>query len=289
MKLIRILSCLALIGTVSVQAEKDVSERVNAPRDGEVEIENIAGSVRIAGWSENAVEVKGTMGENLELRLENDGRRTTVLVKYPERRDSRHQHADIVVRLPVASEVRIETVSADIEASSISGPVQVESVSGGVELDIQSKDVDVESVSGDIELRATKAEIQAEAVSGDVEIHVQEGNIDVETVSGDIAVVSGKLTGGDAQSVSGDLDFDVTLAKGCRLDIESHSGDVDLTLPPETSAEIDLEAYSGSMRNRVGALQTGGDGRRELDLIMGSGDSRVEITTFSGDIELRAK
>jgi hypothetical protein len=43
------------------------------------------------------------------------------------------------------------------------------------------------------------------------------------------------------------------------------------------------------MRNRVGALQTGGDGRRELDLIMGLGDSRVEITTFSGDIELRAK
>ncbi|MBT4098246.1 MAG: DUF4097 family beta strand repeat protein [Gemmatimonadetes bacterium] len=289
MKLIRNLSYLALLCAVAVQAEKDVDERVNAPRNGEVEIENIAGSVRVEGWSEDAVEVKGTLGENLELQLENSGRRTMVIVKYPERRDSRYQHADIVVRLPVASEVSIETVSADVEASSISGPVQVESVSGGVELDIQSKDVDVESVSGDIELRATKAEIQAEAVSGDVEIHVQEGNVDVETVSGDIAVVSSKLTGGDAQSVSGDLDFNVTLTKGCRLDIESHSGDVDLTLPADTSAEIDLEAYSGSMRNRVGALQTGGDGRRELDLIMGSGDSRVEITTFSGDIELRAK
>ncbi len=290
MRLIRMLGlCFAMIGVVAVHAEKNVNERVKAPKDGEVEIENVAGSVHVEGWSENAVQVTGTIGDNLELRLQNNGRRTTVLVKYPESRDTRHQHAQITVRVPVASEVGIEAVSADVVVRSLSGGLQVESVSGGVELDIQSQDVDVESVSGDILLVGKKVEVQAEAVSGDVEIRIEEGNIDVETVSGDIAVVAAKLTGGDAQSVSGDLTFDVALAKGCRLDLEAHSGDVELTLPGEASAEIRLEAYSGSMSNHLGAQQTSGDGRRELDLVMGSGDGRVEITTFSGDIVLRAK
>lgn len=289
MKLIRLLGLCLVLGVSGAQAKKEVHERVKAPSDGEVEIENIAGSIQVEGWSQKAVEVTGSIGDDLELIVENKGDRTVVLVKYPERRDTRHQHAEISVRVPVASEVYIEAVSADVEGHSLSGPVSVETVSGSVEMDIQSKDADIESVSGDIELRATKAEIQVEAVTGDVEIHLQEGNVDAETVSGDVQVIAGKLQGGDVQSVSGDIAFNVSLAGGCRLDIESHSGDIDLGLPSDSSVEIDLEAYSGDLHNRLGADQVGGDGRRELDLRMGSGDGRVEITTFSGDIELRAK
>lgn len=290
MKTINALSLVLVLGLVTVAtAEQRVNERVEADRNGEVDIENIAGRVQVEGWSEKAVEVTGVMGDDLELQLERKGPRTMVTVKYPQRRGTNHQYADILVRVPVASRVSIETVSADIEGRSLSGPLEVESVSGSIEMDVQSREIDAESVSGDIELHAVKAEVELSAVSGDIEIRLQEGEIDVETVSGDIEIMADRLLGGDAQSVSGDLDVNAGLGQGCRLDLEAHSGDVDLALPADTSAEIDLEAYSGSIRNRLGGEQTGGDAKRELNLRFGTGDARVEVTTFSGDIVLLAR
>ncbi|MBT7862549.1 MAG: DUF4097 family beta strand repeat protein [Gemmatimonadetes bacterium] len=311
MKWIRILSIFLVpcfLGLASgVQAEQRVNERVKADGGGEVYVDNIAGQVKVEGWSEKAVEVTGTIGDDLELQLERKGRRTLVSVKYPERHGSHHQVADIVVRVPVASQVSVETVSANIEARSLSGRVEIESVSGSIELDVQSKEIEAESVSGDIDLRAAKAEIDVAAISGDLQIRIQEGTVDAETVSGDLQIqmkegivdaetVSGdidviavKLIGGDAQSISGDIGFDVALGPACRLDLEAHSGDVDLVLPSGASAEIDLETYSGSIRNRLGGEQVGGDSKRELNLLLGSGDARVDISTFSGGIQLRAK
>ena len=59
MKWIRILSIFLVpcfLGLASgVQAEQRVNERVKADGGGEVYVDNIAGQVKVEGWSEKAV------------------------------------------------------------------------------------------------------------------------------------------------------------------------------------------------------------------------------------------
>lgn len=52
---------LAAIGTVAAQTP--IREERAASPDGIVEIHNLAGSVRVMGWSDSRVEVTGTLGK----------------------------------------------------------------------------------------------------------------------------------------------------------------------------------------------------------------------------------
>ena len=54
---------LLLAGTVSAE---DINETLDAAADGTVEIYNTAGSVVVEGWSNRAVEVTGTLGNEVE-------------------------------------------------------------------------------------------------------------------------------------------------------------------------------------------------------------------------------
>ena len=76
---------LAFLFTAPVAAE-EVDRTLDAAADGAVEISNIAGSVTVEGWSRNEVQVKGTLGRNVEeLIFERDGDRVTIKVKVPKR------------------------------------------------------------------------------------------------------------------------------------------------------------------------------------------------------------
>ena len=52
-----------------------------------------------------------------------------------------------------------------------------------------------------------------------------------------------------AKTVSGDIDFDGSLARGGRYEFNAHSGDVRLVLANVTGFELDASTFSGSIRS----------------------------------------
>jgi DUF4097 and DUF4098 domain-containing protein YvlB len=135
--------------------------------------------------------------------------------------------------------------------------------------------------------------VEAESVSGDVFIEGVRGDASVSTVSGDIEVTGGELEGGDFTSVSGSIDFEADPAKGGSFEFETHSGDVLLILPGDLSAEFDVETFSGDIENEFSSDREERKRRygpgRELTFRTGSGDARISVTTFSGEIRLEAR
>ena len=149
----RMLLSLALLATVPVALAESIDETADVHPRGEVEVSNVAGTVRVEGWDRDQVRVTGELGrgaERLEFRAED--RHTLVKVIYPKSSRS-SGGTDLVIRMPVASRLSVNAVSADIRVAGVEGAQRLQSVSGNIDTESRGQDVRVETVSGDLTLR----------------------------------------------------------------------------------------------------------------------------------------
>ena len=280
---------LAALTAVSAAAQGSVEKRMEADPRGKVEVSNVSGRVEIEGWEQAEVAVTGTLGKGVkELRFERHGGTVEVEVVHDSRFEGFRDHgqAHLVIKVPLASEVEVDCVSADILVTGLTGDLEVDVVSGDVAVDVGSQGIYLESVTGDLEVRSTEGRVEAESVSGAVSVRLDAGEFEVDTVSGDIEARVDSLRKGAAESLSGDLRFEGDLAAAGRLKLDTKSGDIGLRLPAQVSAEVELEVFSGRIESDFGE----GEGEpRAWDLTLGGGGARIEASTFSGDIELRRR
>ncbi len=268
-------------------AAESVDRTLEAPADGTVVIENVAGSIQVVGWDREEVQVTGTLGKGVEkLDFENDGRRTLVAVRIP-RGAKKVEGSHLTVKLPAGSRVEVSAVSADVSSEGVDGDLYLDSVSGDIEASGGSKQVEAETVSGDVRLDVTADRTRAKSVSGDLHVKGVEGEINLETVSGDCEVDGRSFDRVRATSVSGDLQFGGRLTAKGDYTFESHSGDVRLHLGARPNAEFDVSTFSGEIEVPFEGAERSKGGRgpgHELHVTVGDGGARVEISTFSGDV-----
>lgn len=287
---------LTVLGA-GAQANEVVNETVAARPDGTVEIESLSGSIKVSGWDRAEVEVRGTLGREAEgLDIDASGSRVNIKV---EIRDDDHGGdgwgyrggggSHLEIHVPMASRVDVETVSADIEASSLSGELELESVSGRVTVSGRPGGLDLASVSGVVEVELAPDESDLETVSGDIEVGEAGGDLDAASVSGDIHVAGGEIEGGSFETVSGDIRVEAPVSGGGSVVMETMSGKVTVVAFVDQPATYHLETFSGDIVNELGP-----DARRtseyapgkEVDFSIGSGGPRIKIASFSGSVRL---
>jgi hypothetical protein len=270
---------------------EEVDKTLNAAPDGDVDISNIAGSITVAGWSRNAVEVTGTLGRNVEeLVFERDGDNILIQVKVPKK-GGRGTDADLSIRVPENSSIDVSGVSSDISVEGVRGEQRLQTVSGDVETESFGNDVSAESVSGDVEVEgdASDTETSISTVSGDVTLEEGSGTVRAGSVSGDVIIDQGSFERADLGTVNGDVIFRSGLRKGGRFAAETVNGDLDIEFVGDVSARIEIETFNGSIRNCFGpepertSKYTPG---LELSFTAGNGDGRVEMSTMNGDISI---
>jgi DUF4097 and DUF4098 domain-containing protein YvlB len=248
---------LASFAAIALAGET-VSETRKLDPNGVVEVENIAGSVRVSGWDQAAVEVTGDLGDGTEgLDVTGDERHLVVAVNLGEARRRNVDATDLVLRVPRSCEVRAETVSAEVEASGLEGTLVLSSVSGGVKVEAAPGEVELTSVSGDVRLL------------GDV-----------------------SLRRGSFQTVSGDILVDTVLDPQGRYSFESVSGSIKIVLPADVAAEFEIETFSGDILNDFGPKAEKSCDflpAKELAFTAGAGGALVTGETVSGNIRLTRK
>ena len=289
MKLIKsiAISCLWL----STAYADDVNEIMDAEADGTVTVSNVAGSVEIAGWSRDQVEVTGELGSRVEeLIFERDGDEILIKVKVP-RSNNGGISSDLTISVPENSSLQVNTVSAEIEVSDVRGEQELQSVSGDVETEAHESDIELGSVSGDVEVQGDNQEIRTRlnTVSGDIDTYGLAGEINAETVSGDLSAVSGSFERVKLNTVNGDIVYRARLTGDGRMDVETVNGSVDVDYEGDVSARFEVETFNGSIRNCFGpeSVRTSryAPGRK-LIFTEGDGDGRVTINTLNGSIRI---
>lgn len=289
MKLFKVMG-LCFASTLAF-ADTPINETLDADADGEVIISNVSGSVEVEGWSRNQVEVTGTLGDRVEeLIFERDGDEILIKVKLP-RNSSRNAASDLVIKVPEASSLDIDTVSADIEVKGVRGEQDLNAVSGDITTTFYGTELDAEAVSGDVEVAGDNqvANVSLQTVSGDIETEDLAGEFRGESVSGDVTAVGGPFERVRAETVNGDIVLHGRLSDGGRMDVETINGEVDIDFDGDVSAEIDIETFNGNIRNCFGpeSVRTSKYAPgRELDFTEGSGSGRVRINTLNGNVRL---
>ncbi|MEQ9499304.1 MAG: DUF4097 family beta strand repeat-containing protein [Deltaproteobacteria bacterium] len=225
-------------------------ERIEIRPDARVKISNINGRIEVRVWDQAAVRLAARYEEkDTRVTFERDGSGVAIEVR-PRYRDGRGATADLVVDVPRAARLDVNSVNADIRLAT-GGELDLSTVNGDAEIDTSGERVSIESVNGDIELRAGDIALRAQTVSGDVEVQAK------------------TITDLSAKSVSGDLEFEAQALGAGSHSVKTHSGDVKLRLPESGSVHIEMKSFGG---------------RRTLG--QPGADAKLRVKTFSGDVDL---
>jgi len=283
-----------LAASPAIRAGTPISERAAADPAGSVEVSNVAGTVRVTGWDRNEVEVTGKLGKgNEKLEFAVADKVTRIKVIMPGKSYD-VEETDLVIHVPAASRLSVNTVSADIEVQGLLGAQRLQSVSADIRTAAAGEDVECKSVSGDIAVNGSfkKGLLTITTVSGDATALRVAGEVNANTVSGDVTLGLGETNRSRVRSTSGDLTLASLLAADGKLDAESISGDVRLDLVGAVNAEFDLSSFNGEIRNCFGpkAVSTREYAPgKELRFREGQGTALVRIKTMNGDINVCRK
>ena len=293
---LRIAVAVALSLTAAASFGEAIEKRAAADPRGEVQIVNVAGSVRVTGWNRSEVEVRGELDDETErLDFSTEGTRTIVRVVLPRNR-SNSSGSDLVVRIPEGSSLIVNTISADQEIDGVKGAQRLQAVSGLIHTEVSGEDLQAKSISGDILVSgvsgAKPAVYSVTTVSGDLTLSKISGEVDVETVSGDMTVEGGELSRARVRTTNGDMELNVKLAKDARLEAETINGDVTLRVLGTVDAEFDVHTFNGEIESCYGdetvRSRERGPGH-DLNFTRGAGSARIRIKTLNGGVDLCGK
>ena len=254
---VALLSMLA--STAGAQGRSDFRWEKALPAGNEVSINNINGDITVIPSANGRVEVVGVKrGTGNFDRVKADVQQTSrgivvcVLLNEDSYCDDRGTHSESRNR---RGDNDWNDVRMDLEISVPANlTVSANAVSGNIAITGATGDVRANSVSGDVKLdRLRPSSVDANSVSGNVEVSIQE------------------FTG------RGDLTF------------HSVSGDITLDLPRQLDADLSMSTVSGGINSDY--AMTVGNGRmdrRSVRATIGRGGRRLDFSTVSGNVKLRA-
>jgi len=298
MKRLILVTLMAFAIPVSL-ASTEIEERGVLNPGGLLMVINTEGEVVISGWSKNEVEVTGSLGKNAEgliFDIDDD----EILVKVEQRKEKRDYNNDwrssgqgtkLMIRAPHFANLKVKTVSADVNIDGIRGMQRVRTVSGDLHSRVEGEEAELRTVSGDMHVMGSgkMKEVSLYSVSGEIEASGLAGEVWAESVSGDIELAARDVKEGRLKTVSGDIEGALNLARDAELHMESVSGDIEMSLPKNYAAEYELTSFSGDIGTIFGVEATRKSKYSpgaELMYTHGKSKGRIRANTMSGDIDL---
>ncbi|GAB3294908.1 DUF4097 family beta strand repeat-containing protein [Pseudidiomarina andamanensis] len=302
---------IALSFAAQAQGER-IDQKLDIPANARVVIDTMRGNVDIRGTSNKVAHVTGRLdkhaekfvfelnGDTLTIKVEmpkrgnyndNDGNELTITLPETARVEARGVSVDFKVTNFKAA-VTTNTVSGDVKASKLTGNIQLESVSGDIDAKELAGELALRSVSGDVtDHGSDSSRASYSSVSGDVAVKTNASVVRVEAVSGDIELTLQRIDSLHVNSVSGDVDASLEMAREGRINVESVSGEVNMMFKGSIDADIDAKTSAGgAIHNHLTQQQAEesafGIGQR-LSLQLGERSGSMNFRTVSGDIVLK--
>jgi len=242
-----------------------------------------AGSVRLVAWDRDSVLVRGQMSGNARLFFGGGRQGVKMGVEGISRSDS--EPSNLVIYMPRHGRVSVRTASASVVGEGVSGSFY--SSSGTVRLSGAVSSAEVESMNGSLDLDLTTPWLRARTGDGHLLIRGAPQDVDASTIGGTLDVIAPKVMRGQFVSVSGDIHWIGSPARGSIFDFSNHSGAVDLALSSSASAAITLSSVSGPIENGFTRVRPIASPPRTVRFNLGDGDAHVTVRTFKGAIRVR--
>ena len=249
-----------------------------------LKIYNPSGSTRLVGWDRDSVVIRGRVSSHDHFFFGGDSANLKFGIEEGSSSESARP-ADLIVYLPRRGSVSIKSVDASIAATDVSGWFYT--VSGAIVLAGRAQNVDAESMSGDVMLDLSTPWVRARTGRGHLVVRGAPEDVDASTVGGALDVLTSSIMRGRFASVTGDIHYMASVARGSLFDFSNHSGAVDFALPRNVSATLDLSSVTGQLDDEFPQLKPAAAPGRRLQTRLGTGDAQIVARTFKGAIRVR--
>jgi hypothetical protein len=241
-----------------------------------------AGSLRLVGWDRDSMAIHGH-GKRSDFHLGRSPKGGKFFIEPAQGETS--TPIDLVVYYPRRGTVSVKAASATIVASDVSGSYST--VSGTVRLTGSVSSLEAETMDGNIDLDVNTPWLRAHTSSGHLLIRGAPQDVDASTISGTLDIASSAILRGRFASVTGDIRYAATPARGALADFSGHAGTIDFLLPRNVSGRFDLSSVTGEIANGFTEARPVASGPRRLRLSLGRGDAQFTVRTFKGTIRVR--
>ncbi|HEX8845451.1 MAG TPA: DUF4097 family beta strand repeat-containing protein [Pyrinomonadaceae bacterium] len=209
-------------------------------------------------------------------------------------------NSDLLLDVPRGATLNLKTQDGDIEVDDVT-EVHIETSGGRVDLRRISKATEAASVGNDITLEDSGGRARLNTLGGVIQVRnirlLDAGDfLKIKTVSGDILLDRIGPARVEADTISGGIEMAGPLARGGSYTFTTTTGDVTLDLPADSSFKINARVseggeivtdfplkYKGST-SPASLLHAG-----RIQATYGSGDSTINLVSFSGTLQLRKK
>jgi DUF4097 and DUF4098 domain-containing protein YvlB len=197
----------------------------------------------------------------------------------------RHIAIEYEITVPASTAVEAHSGSGNLDVTGVSSGVQAQTGSGDIHLRDIGGQVHVQTGSGNIRAENVAAPFHAQTGSGDIEASLTgSGDVDTHTGSGTIHV-HGINGGVQAHTGSGDIETAGNVSGPWQL--HSGSGNIRLAVGSNAGFNLDLHTSSGSIHSELPIAVQGSMGNHQLKGTVHGGGPTVEVSTSSGDVEIR--
>ena len=197
----------------------------------------------------------------------------------------RHVSISYELTVPADTTLEINTGSGEISAQGVRASAKLHTGSGDIRAQDLGPQSRMETGSGSIHADSVAAPMYASTGSGSIQADLTgSGDIDVHTGSGGIRLrgVNGGLR---ARTGSGEVTVDGSVNGPWQ--VHTGSGTVRMALSSSNGFELNIHTGSGSIHSDLPITVQGTFGRHELKGTVRGGGPEVEVSTGSGDIEIR--
>ncbi len=291
---------------VEDENKKDVS--IVAEPDVVVTLCLASGGIVVRGWDKREVRARASGGEKIALpsspaAATAGARRVDVLVgdeaaRTPAESGWCEGTGSIELDVPRGATVNLQIREGGVEVSQVA-EARVESINGDVNLERISKTVEATCLSGDISLADSVGRVHLRTVSGEIEatnVRPLEASdtFSAGSTSGEVTLQRISHTQVKAATVSGSIRMSGALTRGGDYEFRTTNGDLTLTLPPDASFRLSARAVaSGEVITDFPVKANAGEpGVKEahqdrLAGVVGTGDASLNLTTFSGTVQIK--
>jgi DUF4097 and DUF4098 domain-containing protein YvlB len=272
--------------------EHELEQTLEVEPDVRVDIDIVSGRIALRGIDEHQLRVRA----NGEVRV--DGSRSRVSLRSPHAGWfpwARPIDVEIEIELPRQSHISARTINGEIRARDVAGELDLHAANGAIDVKGAPREAYLETMNAGIKFEGERSRVVAKTLNGEIELEGVSGEVEANTVSGSIRVEGADLERAELRTMAGAIELDSSLAKGARVYTKSFSGPVTLRLPEATSARFDVQSFSGPIQSDFTSQLAGdepghgwsnrGPGR-PLSFVVGGGDARITIESFSGGVKI---
>jgi hypothetical protein len=263
---------------------------------GAVSVEVFNGSIELAGWEQNSVEVNGTKYASSksaldQLKVDISSTPNSVRIRAVRPSDlHRHMGVRLSIRLP-------HKALLDLVSTS-NGKIQLEDFDGHARLHTSNGGIRIIRVKGDVEARTSNGTIEAQDMDGNATFHTSNGSIRAEVGHGYLEAVTsnGSINARlsdpasawpvRAESSNGHIELTVE-GKVPEIRASTSNSSIVLRLPASANARVRARTSHASVSSEFDELESEGSRRHsEMHGTLGTGGPLLELASSNGSIKI---